>query len=60
MIADVRLVTGRWCLFVADIVIAMEGDPCREWTIDGNRWNKHTLEQAAARINRAVAQEQPL
>jgi hypothetical protein len=31
-LAIVRCCTGRWCLFVAGIVLAVEGDKCR----DGN------------------------
>lgn len=53
LIATVELHTGRWCLMVAGLVVAVEADPCREWTLDGSRWEKQTLEQAAARINAA-------
>jgi hypothetical protein len=54
MIASVELHTGRWCLMIARMVIAVEADPCREFTLDGSVWTKHTLEQAAARINAAL------
>lgn len=54
MIASVELHTGRWCLMIARMVIAVEGDPCREFTIDGPTWQKRTLELAASRINAAV------
>jgi hypothetical protein len=56
MLATVELHTGRWCLMIAGLVIAVERDPNREWTLDGSQWNKHTLEQAATRINRACVE----
>jgi hypothetical protein len=54
-LAAVELHTGRWCLMIAGLVIAVEGDPNREWAFDGKKWTKETLEQAATRINSVVA-----
>lgn len=51
MLATVELHTGRYCLMIADWVIAVEADPCREWHLDGNTWTKDTLDQVGARIN---------
>jgi hypothetical protein len=55
MLAEIELHTGRWCLMIGDMIIAVEADPCREPSLAGAFWNKHTLEQAAARINTAHA-----
>jgi hypothetical protein len=52
--ATVELHTGRWCLMIAGLVLAVEADPNREPMLEGSTWNKHTLEQAAARINAAM------
>jgi hypothetical protein len=54
MMATVELHTGRWCLMIAGLVIAMEGDPCREWTLARSTWVKLNLEEAAALINAAM------
>jgi hypothetical protein len=54
MIATVELHTGRWCLMIAGLVIAVEGDPCREWSLARSRWVKLSLEQAATQINTAI------
>jgi hypothetical protein len=40
---------------IAGLVIAVEGDPNREWAFDGKRWTKDTLQQVATRINSVVA-----
>lgn len=55
MLATVELHTGRWCLMIAGLVLAVEADPCREWTLAGATWNKHVLEQAATGINKALS-----
>jgi len=55
MLATVELHTGRWCLMIARIVIAVERDPCRDETLCGANWTRYSLEQAAGRINAAVA-----
>lgn len=64
-IADVRSACGRYYLDVAGIVVAVEGDACRDrdmppWLYDrrplfeGDRWSKDLLEHAAERINAAA------
>jgi hypothetical protein len=59
MMATVELHTGRWCLMIAGLVVAVEADPCRDPMLEGSVWNKHTLEQAATRINRALSGKVP-
>ena len=54
MIATVELHTGRWCLMIAGLVIAMETDRIREFKIIGSHWDKESLDQAATLINTAV------
>lgn len=51
--AEVLLRLGRYHLVVNGVYVAMEGDiyPCRDPAIDGHRWSKASLEQAAQLIN---------
>ncbi len=64
MIAEVLLDCGRYYLKVAGIVLAMEGDKCRDGNIPesvlpikvircvrGHCWTKKMLEWAADKIN---------
>lgn len=50
-LAVVDMHGGRWCLRVAGLVLAVEGDPCRDTFTDDRHWRKESLEEAAARIN---------
>ena len=49
--ATVGFSLGRYILFVNGLVVAMEGDPCRDPHIDGSVWNKKSLDDAAKIIN---------
>lgn len=49
--AQVEHRQGRYLLVVNGLIVAMEGDPIRDPNIDGARWSKASLQQAANIIN---------
>jgi hypothetical protein len=51
---DVRLATGLYYLNVLGVTAAVEGDHCRDCTLDGPVWTKELLEQAAKRIRKRL------
>jgi hypothetical protein len=53
-IAEVRFNCGRYFLVVAKVVIALEGDPCRDTNYPENRWDLNSLKDAAKKINEAA------
>lgn len=54
-IAYVTLCCGREFLMVGGMAVAMETDPCRDGGIGSGPWSGEKLQDAADRINRAVA-----
>lgn len=50
-LAFVMCKMGRFHLFVAGVVVATQGDVCRDPEIDDHIWTDQSLEQAAQRIN---------
>lgn len=50
--AKVEFSTGRYLLVVNGVIVAIEGDTIRDPNIDGARWDKASLKQAANIINR--------
>lgn len=55
VIAHVALLCGRYVLRVGGVSVAMETDLCRDDLIADRLWAKGSLEEAAARINAALA-----
>lgn len=56
--ASVEYQSGVGVLFVADIIVAVEGEECRDPELnmaitDSGRWTREKLEAAATRINEA-------
>ncbi len=41
---------GRWILRVGGLVLAMEGDPCRDASFVETQWTKQSLDEAATHI----------
>lgn len=50
---------GRDFLKVGGVTLAMEGDFCRDCTIEGGVWTPETLRKAARKINRACVLSNP-
>lgn len=49
--AVVVFVLGHYHLFVAGVLVASEGDLCRDQALVDRVWTKRTLDAAAAQIN---------
>ncbi len=48
---------GRWILRVGGLILAMEGDPCRDASFVETAWTKQSLDDAAVYINDRLATE---
>lgn len=51
-IASLGYRIGRYLLWVNGVIVAMEGDKIRDPQIEGDRWNKDSLQKAADLINK--------